>query len=97
MDRYIKNEDAEREIGRFVGYLDEDMIARLKIALRKLPAKDAEEIAREYAEAHQEDLKRQVGVALVGLVRCPKCGKVVPDTDFCGKCGADMRETEVLK
>lgn len=33
----VSIEDAKKEIDRFIGYLDEDMILRIKLALSKLP------------------------------------------------------------
>lgn len=35
--RYVSVETVCKEIDRFIGYLDEDMICRLKIAIRRLP------------------------------------------------------------
>lgn len=40
MDEYISKEQVCKEIDRFLGYLDEDMICRLKIAVRRLPSAD---------------------------------------------------------
>jgi len=33
----VSIDDAKKEIDRFIGYLDEDMILRIKLALSKLP------------------------------------------------------------
>ena len=43
---HISREAAIAEIKRFIGYLDEDMIERLQIAIRRLPAADAAEVVR---------------------------------------------------
>ena len=42
MDEYIRRDAAKKEMGRFIGYagIDEDMVARFRIALDRLPAAD---------------------------------------------------------
>lgn len=44
MSGYIDIDDACKEIGRFRGYLDDDMIMRLQIALERCQEVDAEPI-----------------------------------------------------
>ena len=46
MSEYIKREDAIKEIERFIGYLDDDMICRIKIALNRIPSADVAEVVR---------------------------------------------------
>ena len=41
---YISLESAIVEIKRFIGYLDEDMIERLQIAIRRIPAADVQPV-----------------------------------------------------
>ena len=41
-DEYINKVSACKEIQRFAGYLDDDMIYRLQIALNRIPAADVE-------------------------------------------------------
>ena len=43
MSDYIKREDAVIEIERFGGYLDDDMLYRIKLALGRLPSADVVE------------------------------------------------------
>ena len=44
MSDYIKREDAIIEIERFGGYLDDDMLYRIKLALGRLPSADVVEV-----------------------------------------------------
>ena len=46
MAEYIEREAAIKEIYRFDGYLDDDMIWRLHYALREIPAADVVEVVR---------------------------------------------------
>lgn len=46
MAEYIEREAAIKEIYRFDGYLDDDMIWRLHYALRKIPVADVVEVVR---------------------------------------------------
>lgn len=44
--RLIKLSEVINEIERFKGYLDEDMIERIKIAMNRLPTIDAVQVVR---------------------------------------------------
>lgn len=46
MDDLIRRKDAIGEIARWKGYLDEDMIDRIQIGLKKLPPSAGQEIIR---------------------------------------------------
>jgi hypothetical protein len=46
MNNYIKSEDAVIEVERFGGYLDDDMLYRIKLALSRLPSADVVEVVR---------------------------------------------------
>ena len=46
MTRLIDADSAAKEISRFVGYLDDDTILRLQIALKRLPTIDAVPVVR---------------------------------------------------
>ena len=46
MSRLIDADSAINEISRFVGYLDDDMILRLQIAIKRLPTIDAVPVVR---------------------------------------------------
>lgn len=43
---YISREEAYRELERFSGYLDDDMIYRIKLGLSRIPAADVIEVVR---------------------------------------------------
>ena len=43
---YISREAAIVEIKRFIGYLDEDMIERLQVAIKRIPAEDVQPVVR---------------------------------------------------
>lgn len=93
MAEYIKLEDAEQEICRFIGYLDEDMIARLKIAIRKIRTADVRENVR--GEWKYRHVNRSTAPITL-KVKCDKCGaerdRLVGDVlNYCHNCGADMR------
>lgn len=92
MSDYIKREDAECVIGRFIGYLDDDMIQRQKIAIRKIPAADVRENVRGEWIIHHEQKNVYGGVT----VECSMCHTKyvvmrVADENFCRNCGARMR------
>ena len=42
MDRILNEDDVLKEIDRWIGYLDEDMITRIKIGIRKIPSAQPE-------------------------------------------------------
>lgn len=46
MSEYIKREDAVIEVERFGGYLDDDMLYRIKLALGRLPSADVVKVVR---------------------------------------------------
>ena len=88
MAEYIKREDAEQEIGRFIGYIDEDMIARLKIAIRRIPAANARENVRGEWVPYN--------ALVTDMLCCSECEfSVLPEETevyrFCPNCGAYMR------
>lgn len=87
---YIERETAENVIDRFAGYLDDDMIFRIKYAIRKhIPAANVAPVR------HGEWANEETAVT------CTACGRSY-DTDFeikrnvimnfkyCPKCGAKM-------
>lgn len=86
MADYIDRETVCREIDRFTGYLDEDMIYRIKFALERLPAADVVERKR-----------GEWNVRIFGRdgtdTYCSVCGRGGnrPYWNFCPNCGANMR------
>lgn len=83
---YIKREDAIIEIERFAGYLDGDMLCRIKLALNRLPSADVVEVRH--------------GQWIGKIYKCSLCGKWVDplqgdaDMNYCPNCGAKMDEKE---
>lgn len=76
----VKLTEVITEIERFKGYLDEDMIMRIKIAINRLPTIEAEPIR------HGKWIK--VGD---NTYRCSRCNEVsCCNGNFCTDCGARM-------
>ena len=106
MTEYIEKEAATVQMARFKGYLDEDMILRLQIALKRLPAADVKPVVR----GEWKDVMH--GFPPEPTVVCSECGyDIVFATyelvkgassfmlelykpNFCPNCGADMRREE---
>lgn len=80
---YIERELAEKTIDRFEGYLDDDMIFRIKYALRKhIPAADVAPVKHGHWIYGDFDIPH-----------CSECGhEVMPNciSAFCPNCGAKM-------
>ena len=103
MTEYIEKEAAKQEVKRFIGYLDEDMIYRINVALNRLPAADVRENKHgEWIDAEWENI--DTGEKRKGN-RCSICGcgyfrydisvNTVSDIpNVCPNCGADMRKGE---
>ena len=91
MADYISREAAVKEIYRFDGYLDDDMIWRLHYALRKIPAaadvrpmteiSDAVDEVLDFLNENSNCMPYHIYSALFDLV-----------SGICPHCGADMRE-----
>lgn len=88
MSRLIYTDSAINEISRFVGYLDDDMILRLQIALNRLPTIDAVPVVHGH----------WIGKPLAGYstVKCSVCGSAFVENNgkwkYCPDCGAKMDE-----
>lgn len=82
MTDYINRESAIVEIKRFIGYLDEDMVERLRIAINRIPAADVRPVVRSR------------WIEIDDYVLCANCGTAEhgPNRNFCHDCGADMRQ-----
>lgn len=48
MRKTLNEDDVLKEIDRWIGYLDEDMITRIKIGIKKLPSAQPEQSESEY-------------------------------------------------
>lgn len=87
-NEYINKITACNEINRFTGYLDDDMICRLQIALNRIPAADVEPKRKTGRWLDYDDTERFIA-------RCSLCGDVV-DTrlsmNYCPNCGAKMNK-----
>ena len=92
--RYVNDDDVLKVIERFIGYLDEDMIERIKMKISAIPT--AEE------RPHGEWIfEKGDGKTCCDGWGCSFCGRTfhtrVPyfaEFLFCPNCGADMREGE---
>lgn len=98
----IERQAAIDEIQRFLGYIDQDMIDRIKIGLRKLPTIEAEPVKRgEWTEksVHEVDEISSDGWQ---SARCSVCGRYhttpylyfFTEDPYCPSCGARMVQEE---
>lgn len=91
MAEYIDREAAINEQKRFCGYLDNDMLNRLEIATRKIPAADVRPVvtARWISVPHKK-------ARICSRCYCDEPYKFADADadvyDFCPHCGADMRK-----
>ena len=93
MSDYTKKEDAVIEIERFAGYLDDDMLCRIKLALNRLPSADVVKVR------HGHWLLDSSGAEF-----CSECGEYPFDdgeyhisgwsSKYCPNCGAKMKGEE---
>lgn len=90
--KYVSIDAVNNEIQRFLGYLDQDMINRIHIALNKLPGVTIAQLAECYEQAHQDRLLEEHGITIISITRCPKCKRVAPLLNYCGLCGAEIIE-----
>jgi rubrerythrin len=88
MRKTLNEDDVLKEIDRWIGYLDEDMITRIKIGIKKLPSAQPEPRKGEWMPNPDD-------TAGCGYFVCSACGVDVYDTsDYCPYCGARMMEGE---
>lgn len=90
----VRRKDAINEIARWKGYLDEDMIARIQIGLKKLPS--AQRTGR-WIDGKVKHIKNG---ELRNVRECSECGSsyfvydyynsVDETPKFCPNCGARM-------
>lgn len=92
MNDYIERDTVIKEQKRFCGYLDDDTLFRLELAIKRIPAADVRPVKRgkwsyDWGES----------------IRCSACGETVNGVsskstsdlfDFCPNCGADMRQED---
>ena len=83
MTKYVDEKAVIAEHNRFVGYLDDDMIARLNIAIQRIPAADVKPNIKGYWI--------KTGYKFI-CYSCSECGYDIEKTKFnyCPNCGAKM-------
>lgn len=92
---YIERELAEKTIDRFEGYLDDDMIFRIKYALRKhIPAADVAPVKHgRWIKGKGYERPTENGFVHDDKYICDCCGwgcccETKLDFNFCPNCGA---------
>ena len=92
LNEYISKEQACKELERFIGYLDEDMIHRLKIAIRRIPATDVREVKKgKWTQVREKHLYLLCSICHEPYAKLDVLG-IEQNKNFCPNCGADMRE-----
>ena len=91
MNDYISKEAVIKEQQRFCGYLDNDMLNRLEIAIKRIPSANVKErktgkwVLKTFDDGYGE----------YQLYECDKCGSVSAHrTNYCHNCGAKMESEE---
>lgn len=85
MDDLISRQTAIDEIARWIGYLDDDMIGRIQLGLKRLPSAEPEIIRCKECRFHENEQP--------GMVYCPAVvGGWVEDDWFCK--GGERRTDE---
>ena len=84
-DKLISLESVLKEIRRFKGYIDDDMIERFSIAFKRLPAVPHEMSARELFNAYQRICEEYSHKGIP--IRCDEC----PLYSICPEIGRAIR------
>lgn len=93
MTRLIDADSAAKEISRFVGYLDDDMILRLQIAIKRLPMIDAVPVVHGHWENTPIPIWMRNNTTRTYYFKCNKCSSTSWNRDnYCSHCGAKMDE-----
>lgn len=80
--RLIDADKVNETIDRFIGYLDEDMILRIKMKISKIPTVD---------RPHGEWVKGEQERVSFFVRKCSQCGENVAVGNYCMWCGSDNR------
>lgn len=89
---YVERDRAINEVSRFLGYLDEDMVERLTIALKRLPSIDAvERKTGKWLPTRDADKLRCSNCDVIHLIAQYPHG----DINYCPNCGAKMERANV--
>ena len=80
----VSRELVKKDIARWIGYIDEDMIARMHITIDKLPSVSTEKVGK---------WKKRMGDS---RTTCPFCNALnfSKYKNYCPNCGAKMEVTE---
>ena len=99
----ISREALKKKIDKFIGYLDEDMIYRIKVVIDKIPTVAVDNYSMGYQDGVRKVLSERPKGEWVkkykGQVNsfCSKCdyevGKI---TNYCPNCGADMHKRKEI-
>lgn len=91
--RYVNDDDVLKVVNRFIGYLDEDMIERIKIAIKK----DVPTLERPHGEWEHWG-SPFTDECIANSIVCSLCKARYVEIEgacevfnFCPHCGADMR------
>ena len=93
MTKYVDEKAIIAEHNRFIGYLDDDMIARLNIAIQRIPAADVRPNIKGYwIKTGQSFIYPDKFICY----SCSECGYDIEKTKFnyCPNCGAKMEGKE---
>lgn len=82
-DDTISRQAAINEIARWIGYLDDDMIGRIQLSLKRLPSTQP-----------KRDIPLDYIIDKGGNAICPKCGANVEWHKYCGECGQALKWEE---
>lgn len=83
MSDTISRAMAINEIARWIGYLDDDMIGRIQLSLKRLPSTQP-----------KRDIPLDCIIDESGNAICPKCGANVEWHKYCEKCGQALKWEE---
>lgn len=99
----INRQDAIKEIARWIGYLDEDMIFRIQTRLKKVPSADAAPVVHAhwivqkkpvYISSAEHPLSKPTKLYIPDSYTCSMCGRREPYQEPYCHCGAKMDEKE---
>lgn len=81
----IRKKDAIDEIAKWAGYLDEDMIYRIQLGLKRLPYAQPKQKTGEWIQRRHPNWDMQV-------LYCSECDKSNGNeyANYCPNCGAKM-------
>ena len=87
----ISREAVLNEVSRWRGYLDDDMIYRIQIGMKRLPSVEPERKTGRWIPQDNNKISWTASTAVYYYPKCSVCGLCAAYTNFCPHCGADMR------